>query len=95
MKLADSIEIMPGKLNTKVIFDQKGVKSTLFACPNEFVIPEHSSPNDAILVMLEGTARIHMNGNIHELSSGEWIEFKEKVPHSLVGVTDFKMLLTR
>ncbi len=49
--------------------------------PNEF-FPDHDHPGDQLLVVLEGSIEIAMNGKVSTLKPGDEITFPAKVMHS-------------
>jgi quercetin dioxygenase-like cupin family protein len=50
--------------------------------PHEF-FPEHSHPGEQLLVVLEGSIEVTMNGEVSILKSGDEIIFPAKMSHSV------------
>jgi quercetin dioxygenase-like cupin family protein len=57
-------------------------------------LSEHTAPHDAILQVVDGTARITVDDDEHEVAAGETIVLPADVPHAVDAATPFKMLLT-
>ena len=66
---------------------------TLFAFDEGEGLSEHSTPHDALVEILEGTAEITVGGTPHQVSMGEGLLLPASVPHALTAMTPFKMLL--
>ncbi|WP_218827564.1 cupin domain-containing protein [Rubricoccus marinus] len=54
---------------------------------------EHSTPREALLVVLHGTAEVAIDGTPHTLASGEAIYLPAAVPHSVYAPEAMRMLL--
>jgi len=66
---------------------------TLFAFSEGEGLSEHTAPFDAILYVMEGDARIIIDGIEHLLTAGELIIIPANSPHAVYARTDFKMML--
>ena len=53
----------------------------------------HAAPGDALVTVLEGTGEITIEGVPHRLNAGQSVVMSAGSPHSVRGVTPFKMLL--
>jgi len=67
---------------------------TLFAFDAGEGLSEHSTPHDAVVQILDGEAEIIIGGTPHAVKAGQGLLLPADVPHALVAVTPFKMLLT-
>ncbi len=67
---------------------------TLFAFDKGQQLSEHSSPFDAVVHIVEGTADIHIAGELYHLHTGEMIILPADIPHAVYAPEPFKMLLT-
>ena len=56
-------------------------------------LSEHTAPCDAAVYILEGDARITIDGKPHTVKGGEMIIMPANKPHALKAVTRYKMLL--
>jgi|TARA_R110000868_G_scaffold164560_3_gene397282 quercetin dioxygenase-like cupin family protein len=61
----------------------------------EAIFPEHTSPTDAVLVVLEGTIIFHINENSYKLTKEEHFTFPKKVAHWVIAEENSKFLIIR
>jgi quercetin dioxygenase-like cupin family protein len=66
---------------------------TLFAFAKGEGLSTHSAPFDAMVCVIDGTTRITIGENIHELNAGESIIMPAGIPHAVHAVENFKMML--
>ncbi|MBP1747667.1 MAG: hypothetical protein H6Q52_206 [Deltaproteobacteria bacterium] len=66
---------------------------TVFAFDEGEGLSEHTAPFDAVVYLLEGEARITIDGKPHTVKEGEMIIMPANKPHALKAVTRYKMLL--
>ena len=57
--------------------------------------PEHTSPRDAFLVVLEGTIEFHINNQAYPLKKNQTFKFPARVPHHVNAYIDSKFLIIR
>jgi quercetin dioxygenase-like cupin family protein len=93
-KLAESVDYTDGAVVSKAIVKKSTGNITLFAFDEGEGLSEHSSPYDALVQLLDGTADITIGGNVHRLQAGENIILPASIPHSLKAAGRFKMMLT-
>jgi quercetin dioxygenase-like cupin family protein len=67
---------------------------TIFAFDQGQGLSEHTSPFDAFVQVLEGSAEITVSGKGFQATEGEVVILPAKEPHSLAALSKFKMLLT-
>lgn len=53
----------------------------------------HTAPGDAFVVALDGEGQIIIDGKEFRLKEGESIIMPKNVPHAVMGITQFKMIL--
>ena len=92
--LKDLVEIEPGRVNSLTLSQTPGCKMTVFAIDADEGMSSHAASGDALITVLEGTGEITVNGVPHQLSAGQSIVMTSGSPHSVRGVTPFKMQLT-
>jgi quercetin dioxygenase-like cupin family protein len=91
--------------NALVSYEENGIVSkqiikkatgnvTLFAFAAGQLLSEHSAPFDALVQVLEGTAKIVIGGVQNTVKSGESIIMPANIPHGVNANEKFKMLLT-
>jgi len=66
---------------------------TLFAFDRGEALSEHTTPHDALVVVLDGKAEITVLGSTHEVSAGEAIFMPGGEPHAVAAPERFTMLL--
>lgn len=91
--LKDLVEVEPGKVNSTTLSQTPGCKVTVLAIDADEGMSTHAAPGDALVTVLEGTGEITLNDVPHRLSAGQSIVMSAGAPHSVRGVTAFKMLL--
>lgn len=92
--LKDLVELEAGKVNSLTLSQAPGCKVTVFAIDADEGMSSHAAPGDALITVLEGTGEITVNDVPHQLNAGESIVMTAGSPHSVRGVTPFKMQLT-
>lgn len=91
--LAESVAYSDDAVVSKTILDKKTGTLTLFAFDKGQGLSEHTSPYDATVQVLDGTASIKVGDCTHIVKAGELIIMPAGVPHSLHASEKFKMLL--
>lgn len=91
--LSEMVAYQPGSVVSRKILGRKGGNVTLFAFAEGEGLTEHTSPYEALVVILDGDARITIGGARYELTVGESITLPPDVPHALDARVPFKMLL--
>lgn len=92
--LKDLVEIEQGRVNSLTLSQTPGCKMTVFAIDADEGMSSHATSGDALITVLEGTGEITVNDVPHQLSAGQSIVITSGSPHSVRGVTPFKMQLT-
>ena len=67
---------------------------TLFAFDEGQGLSEHTSPFDALVFLLEGTAEIRVSGKAIPAKAADLVLMPANEPHGLHATTRFKMMLT-
>lgn len=92
--LKEQIEYQPGQIVSKTLVQNQAVSLTLFAFDKEEEISTHSSEGDAMVTVLEGSAKITIDGAVFLLREGETIVMPAHAAHAVYAQQQFKMLLT-
>ena len=92
--LKDKIEYQEGGIASLRLTYSKVVDITLLAVYKGEKLQTHSADGDAFVQMLEGEAKITVDGVEHVLKEGESILLPVSIPHSLEAISSFKFLLT-
>jgi quercetin dioxygenase-like cupin family protein len=91
--LRELVEYQTGAVSSRMLVFKRSGTITLFAFDEGEELPEHTAPYDAILTVLEGTARVTIRGREFSLSEGELIIMPANIPHAVFASTRFKMEL--
>lgn len=92
-ELADQVAYQDGSVVSRKIMGGRGGNVTLFAFASGEGLTEHTSPYDALVVILEGEAAIRVGGDEHTVAQGQSIVLPATVPHALDAREPFKMML--
>ncbi len=91
--LAAMVAYQPGSVVSRKVLGGKRGNVTLFAFAEGEGLTEHTSPYDAMVVILDGEARIRIGGHDHTVAEGETLTLPADVPHALDAESPFKMML--
>lgn len=91
--VAQLIDYQPGSVVSKQLLNKKTGTLTLFAFDRGEGLSEHTAPYDATILILEGKAKIRIDGKPHAVSQGEMIIMPAHIPHAVKAPERFKMLL--
>jgi quercetin dioxygenase-like cupin family protein len=91
--LAEMVGYQPGSVVSRKILGAKKGNVTLFAFAEGEGLTEHTSPYDALVVMLDGEAEVRVGGTRHTLKTGETLTLPATIPHALHAAEAFKMML--
>ena len=94
MVLDQSIDYADQSIVSKPVVKSPGGNVSLFAFDVGQELSEHTAPFDALIQVLDGTAQIRINDNVHLLNTGDSIIMPANEPHAVKAVQKFKMLLT-
>jgi len=78
---------------SKSIINKKSGTVTLFAFDEGQKLSEHTTPNDAMVYIIDGEAEITISGKQIIAIKGEMIILPANIPHELKAISQFKMLL--
>ncbi|MDZ7737486.1 MAG: cupin domain-containing protein [Bacteroidales bacterium] len=92
--LKESVSNAEGSVVSKIIQKNEAGNITLFAFAEGQNLSEHTAPFDALVQIIEGSAKIIIDGKSHLLTEGEMIIMPAGIPHAVEAETAFKMLLT-
>jgi len=93
IELAGGVDYASGSVVSKTILDKKTGTLTLFAFDKGQGLSEHTSPYDATVQIVDGTAELTVGGTPKVVKAGQLFIMPANVPHSLKAVERFKMLL--
>ena len=94
MNLENMIDYSEGGVVSKQVIKTDSGNLTLFSFDESQGLTEHTSPFNAVVQVLEGTAQISIDRIPHIVHAGETIIMPANTPHALHAIKRFKMLLT-
>ncbi|HNW84025.1 MAG TPA: cupin domain-containing protein [Candidatus Cryosericum sp.] len=72
-RLVDLVSVQPGSVVSKTLIDRSTGTVTLFAFDKGQRFSEHTAPFDALVMVLQGTVDIVLDGQHHAVTPGEAI----------------------
>jgi quercetin dioxygenase-like cupin family protein len=94
VSLAALVDVELGRVISRTFVQRSDLSITLFAFAAGEGVSTHSAPGDAMVYILEGEAKITIDGVPLTAKSGEIIVMPANIPHAVDAEKDFKMLLT-
>jgi quercetin dioxygenase-like cupin family protein len=94
LSFTKDIEYANDGIVSKRILEKTTGNVSLFAFDKGQRLSEHSAPFDAMLQVLEGQAEITIDKVPYKLQAGETIIMPANIPHAVLALEQFKMLLT-
>jgi quercetin dioxygenase-like cupin family protein len=91
--LLDLAPVTAGAVLSRTLVKNSAGNVSLFAFGQGQGLSSHSAPFDALLHVLDGTARITIADHVHDLGAGDAVLMPAGVPHAVEATTDFRMLL--
>jgi len=93
LELAALISVTAGGIASRVIARTGGGSVTLFAFDVGEELSEHTTPYDALIVVLEGTLKLTVGGTPVQAVSGTVVRLPANVPHAVKSPGRSKMML--
>ena len=91
--LKDNVGYAIGSVVSKTLLKKDTGNITLFAFDAGQGLSEHTCPFDAVVYILDGSARISIGGAPQHVKTGEMLVMPANVSHALQAEEPFKMLL--
>jgi quercetin dioxygenase-like cupin family protein len=91
--LADLLQLQPGGIASRVIARSPGGTVTLFAIDEAEGLSEHTTPFEALAVVLQGRLRIQIADAVMTASAGQVVRMPANVPHALHAEASSRMML--
>ena len=92
--LNDTIKYAEGAIVSKTITKRAEGTVTLFAFDKEQGLSEHTTPFDAQVHILDGSATVFIDKKPFVLHKDDFIVMPANIPHALEATERFKMVLT-
>lgn len=88
------IDVQPGAIVSRTLVDEEAATITVFAFDEGQRLSEHTAPHEALFHVLDGTARVTVDGEDITVEAGEAVAFPANVPHAVDAETAMTVLLT-
>ncbi len=92
--LAGLVEYGEGAVVSRTLIQASVGTVTVFAFDKGQGLSEHSTPYDALVQVLDGSAEITIGGEMVTVSAGQSLLMPADIPHALHAPERYKMLLT-
>ena len=89
--LANLVDYQAGSVVSRTLMKTKAGNLTIFAFDRGQGLSEHTTPNEALLWLLEGQVKVELQGHSYTLNSGEFIRLPAQIPHALEALEKMKM----
>lgn len=89
-----TIDYQSGGIVSKQLIKTPTGNVTLFAFDAGQGLTEHTSPFDAFVTVLEGTAEVSIAGVVERVGPGQIVQLPASIPHGVQAPERFKMTLT-
>ncbi len=93
-QLAELVAYQPGAVVSRTLLQRQGGTLTVFAFEQGQALSEHTAPFDALVQVLEGETELVIGGRAVRVAQGQIALMPANVPHSVLAVQRFKMLLS-
>lgn len=94
LNTVDLLDYQDGAVVSREIIRKETGTVTLMAFEKGEGLSEHTAPFDAMVHVVDGKADINIDGKSSILEEGEMIIMPANVPHALMAIERFKMILT-
>ncbi len=94
MNINELVDYEEGRVVSRTLAAKPHINITLFAFDQGEEISAHTSPGDAMVQVLDGKARITIDGTNTHAEAGQVVVMPANVPHAVYAEDRFKMLLT-
>jgi len=83
------------KLQVEIVVETNTFDILSISLEKDAVFPNHSSPTDAQLVVLEGAITFHIDGEAYPLKKHQRFSFPKQIEHWVKANADSKFLIIR
>jgi len=93
LDIAGLIDYQTGAVVSRTLIKKEIGTVTVFAFDQGEGLSEHTAPFDAMVQVLQGTAKITIDGNPLQVATGQMVIMPANRPHALEATERFKMML--
>ncbi|WP_299532685.1 cupin domain-containing protein [Ulvibacterium sp.] len=95
-EIREDIKTQPyHKLQIQRLSKNNAVEVLSISLEGGTIFPEHTSPSDALLVILKGDVDFHIDQNTFHLTEQEYFSFPRETPHWVKANENSKFLIIR
>ncbi|MDQ2715383.1 MAG: cupin domain-containing protein [Chloroflexota bacterium] len=92
--ISDALHYQEDSVVSRQLIHKSTGNVTLFAFAAGQGLSEHTSPFDALVMIIDGQAEVTVSGIKHQMKTGDILLLPANNPHALQAVEPFKMVLT-
>jgi quercetin dioxygenase-like cupin family protein len=89
----DLVQYQRGSVVSRTLLKKPAGTVTAFAFDAGEGLSEHTSPFDALVLMVDGEAEIAISGVTHKVKAADILMLPAHQPHGVKALTKFKMIL--
>ena len=89
----EMVQYQDGSVVSRTLIKKTAGTVTLFAFDKGEALSEHTTPYEAMVLVLDGSASITVGGELHHVLAGQTLMLPANVPHALKADHPFKMML--
>ena len=93
IKLVDYLDYVDGSIANIDLVSKDDLRVVMMACDAGEGLKPHKAPGDALVMVLEGKAKLLVGDEEVVIEAGEQLVFPANVIHNVSAITKFKMLL--
>jgi quercetin dioxygenase-like cupin family protein len=94
--ISDEIKIQKyNKLQVKKLVNKASLEILCITLEKDAIFPEHTSPRDVELVVLEGAIEFYINGKTYNLNAQQHFNFPKETEHWVLAKKNSKFLIIR
>lgn len=91
--LKDMLQYQEQAVVSRMLVKNPAGNVTLFAFDGQEGLSEHTAPYDALVIGVEGRAEVRVAGVGHTVAEGDSLLLPAHIPHAVLPMGGFKMLL--
>jgi quercetin dioxygenase-like cupin family protein len=92
--LRAEIEIPASGILSRTVHEDERISLVLFGFDTGQELSEHTSSRAALIEVLDGTAEITLDGEVHEAGPGTWLAMPPGMRHAIRASSPMRMALT-
>ena len=91
--LADLVAYQSGSVVSRTLLKSEGGNLTVFAFDKDEGLSKHTTPHEALVLVLDGNVEIEIGSQVFTLQIGDFIRLPAQIPHSVHAIEKMKMAL--